>query len=86
MENTYRNYQDDIAIKFDYEDEHDKCCNLEGILFSALSFICDYNLADEFIEMVNNHSGYYLGNNFEAINTETFEEWLGDRWYEGWKD
>ncbi len=32
MKNTYRNYQDDIGFEFEYDDDHEKSCNFEGIV------------------------------------------------------
>ena len=80
----YKNWQDEIAFKFNYKDDNELKNNLEGILYSVLQFVCDNNLADELIEYLNESADYYLGDDFGAVNTELFEKWLGSHWSDGW--
>lgn len=84
MKDTYRNYQDNIAFKFDYVSDEDKYNALCGILYSTLQFVANYNLSDELIEELNNCPDYDCGDNFKAINTSEFEDFLGENWERGW--
>ena len=77
----YKNWQSDIAFKFSYETDEELHDNLTGMLFSVLQFVSDYNLSDELIEELNDRAEYFLGEDFKAINTAEFKEWLGD-WME----
>lgn len=76
----YKNYEGDIAIKFDYENEEELRNNLEGIVYTLLQVINEYNLVEETVEELNDGNSYYLGDNFKAINVHDFDEWLGEDW------
>ncbi len=73
MKNTYRNYQDDIGFEFEYDDDHEKSCNFEGIVFELLSFIAEYNMEEECVDHLNFNCNYSIGEKFRAFYLKDYE-------------
>ena len=78
MRKEYKNSQNNIAFKFNYETDEELKNNFEGMVFDLLEFISENNLEEELVEYLE-HPEYDLGTNFKAICTDTFDEWL-DKW------
>lgn len=73
MKNEYRNTQDDIGFEFEYDDEHEKSCNFEGLVFELLSFIAEYNMEEECVDHLNISPNYYLGTKFRAFYLKDYD-------------